>query len=215
VLLAKVLVSIVYEYRRYFPPDFDAAFLTGREATFTTTYAVAFYTHIIAGPLTLLLGAFLMSSGAKKRFARMHRVAGRVQVALVLLALVPSGLVMARQAFAGPIAGAGFTALSVATGGTALAAMAYALQQKFASHQRWATRCYVLLVSPLLLRLVSGFLIVMQRESAWAYCANAWLSWLVPWAVLEAWLVSRRANRPREIVHSRGPLALRLNDSSS
>jgi uncharacterized membrane protein len=186
-LLTKVLVSIVIEYRRYFPPDFDSAFLTGRETTFTATYAAAFYVHILSGPLALLLGAFLMSSGARKRFARLHRLAGRLQMALVLLALVPSGLIMARQAFAGPIAGAGFAALSLATGATALAAMAYAMRRKVAIHQRWATRCFLLLVSPLLLRLVSGFLIVMHWESPWAYCANAWLSWLVPWAVLEAW----------------------------
>ncbi|HTN77680.1 MAG TPA: DUF2306 domain-containing protein, partial [Pirellulaceae bacterium] len=185
VLFVKVLLAIVYEYRWYFPANFDATFLLGRESSFTGLYATAFYTHIISGPLTVLLGTFLMWSGARMRFPLLHRWAGRLQVLLIFIALVPSGLMMARQTLAGPIAGYGFTALALATAFSASAMLYYAVTKRFALHQQWASRCYVLLLSPLLLRISGGGFVVLQWESAWTYRLNAWCSWLLPLVMLE------------------------------
>lgn len=186
-LLLKVLVTILIEYRRYFPADFDSAFLTGREKTFFGLYATAFYVHILTGPLTVVLAALLMWSGGKKPLRALHRWMGRVLMLLVLSALVPSGLIMSRQALAGPVAGWGLAALSLATGFSATATMFYARAKRFMPHQRWAIRCFILLISPLLLRLVSGGLSVMQWETPLAYCLNAWCSWLLPLVMHEAW----------------------------
>jgi hypothetical protein len=189
VLGLKVLLGILVEYRWYFPPHFrESAFLTGREATFTTVYATAFYMHILVGPLTVLLGTFLLWNRGVGRWRGWHRWGGRVQMAFIFVALVPSGLVMATQALAGPIAGWGFALLSIATGATAALALWHAVRGQILLHQQWAWRCYLLLVSPLLLRLVSGVFIVTQSESELAYRLNAWLSWLVPLAVYELWL---------------------------
>jgi hypothetical protein len=103
VLFVKVLLEILLEYRWYFPADFDSsAFLTGRRETFVGIYRMSFYAHIVSGPLAVILGAVLMGSGGRSRFFRMHRCLGKVQMLLVLGAVVPSGLVMASQAFAGP-----------------------------------------------------------------------------------------------------------------
>jgi uncharacterized membrane protein len=187
VLSAKVFVGILLEYRRYFPADFEAAFLIGRRESFHGLYAAAFYTHLLAGPCSLLLGALLMSSGARCRYVRLHRWAGRVQAAIIYAALVPSSLVMATQALTGAAAGWGFALLALATAYCMAAAIVFAQQRQFAIHQRWATRTFVLLVSPLLFRLVSGALIVLERESAVAYSVNAWLSWLVPLIGYELW----------------------------
>ena len=57
----------------------------------------------------------------------------------------------------------------------------------FQLHQRWASRCFLFLCSPLLLRLISGAAIVMQLESDAFYRFNAWGSWLIPLAILETW----------------------------
>lgn len=185
VLMGKVLVSILLEYVSYFPPNFDSAFLTGREDSFTPLYATAFYTHLIGGPLALVLGAALMASGGKVGKYNWHRWVGRVQLLIVLFALVPSSLVMATEALAGPIAGVGFAMLTLATGYTAAAAAYFAYSRQFVVHRRWANRCFVLLVSPLILRLVSGLLTVTNMESPAAYRWNAWLSWLVPLLIYE------------------------------
>lgn len=188
VLFAKVLVSILLEYRWYFPADFDASdFLSGRRHTFIGLYRAAFYAHIVSGPIAVILGAFLMLSGGRSRYRHVHRFAGRLLMLIVLAVVLPTGLVMAREAYAGPVAAWGFGALSVAT--AACAAMAWRLvrARKFQTHRRWATRCFILLASPLLLRLIGGAILVLQMESEWTYRLNAWLSWLLPLAAYETW----------------------------
>lgn len=193
VLFVKVLVAILLEYRWYFPADFDSsAFLSGRRHSFAGVYRTAFYAHIISGPLAIVLGVFMMLSGGRARYRHVHRPAGRLQMLIVLAVVVPSGLVMARHAYAGPIAGYGFASLSIATAACAVAALYCVRARNLRLHQRWATRCFLLLASPLLLRLIAGAVIVMQLESEWSYRLNAWLSWLVPLAAYEVWL--RRAS---------------------
>ncbi len=189
VLFVKVLLAILYEYRWYFPADFDSSsFLIGRRETFIGVYRTAFYAHIISGPVAIVFGSCLMLSGGRSRFSRLHRLAGRMQVLIVLTVVVPSGFVMALQATAGPTATYGFASLSIATAVSATATVYFAIARKFQSHRIWAGRCFVLLCSPLLLRLISGALIVLQFESDWFYRLNAWLSWLIPLAIYEAYV---------------------------
>src|SRR5688500_7254703 len=45
-LVLKVTLSVVIGYSEYFPPDFDAQFLLGRESYFWGAYSWAFYTHL-------------------------------------------------------------------------------------------------------------------------------------------------------------------------
>ncbi len=187
-LFAKVFLSIVYEYRNYFPANFDSNFLFGRREYFFGTYGVAFYAHIVGGPIAILLGAFLVFSGVRSRFRGLHRVLGRIQIAIVLLLVVPGGLVMAARASAGPIAGAGFAGLGVATAVTAAMTLHSARSRRFVAHRRWAIRFFILLCSPLLLRIMSGAMISFQYDSDVTYRWIAWLSWLLPLAVHEAWL---------------------------
>jgi hypothetical protein len=187
-LFLKVLISILWDYRWYFPADFEnSTFLIARRDSFVGMYRVAFYAHIISGPIAVLLGTFLMASGRQARYRHLHRPIGKLQMLIVLAVVVPSGFVMAQQAFAGPIAAIGFSALAIATGSCAITAVSCAMTRKLVAHQRWATRCFILLVSPFLLRLVTGAAIATQLESAFTYRLNAWLSWLVPLLVYEIW----------------------------
>ncbi|WP_158265559.1 DUF2306 domain-containing protein [Blastopirellula marina] len=199
----KVVVSIVLQYGDYFPPNFDSSFLVGREKSFTGIYPPAFYAHIIAGPITLLLAAYLMFSGKRKTQQKLHRRLGKLQVLLVLGVIVPSGLIMAIWAFSGPIAGVAFALQSIATGITAAMAARYAMRKKIAIHQIWATRCFVLLISPLIFRLASGVLIVTESESVEAYRVNAWLSWLVPLLVYEVWRCRQQRTRKSALAERR------------
>jgi uncharacterized membrane protein len=204
-LFLKVLLGILVEYRWYFPPDFDqSAFLSGRRYSFSAPYATAFYAHILSGPPALLLGFFLMLTGGRPKLRLWHRLAGKLLALIVLAFLVPSGLVMARQAYAGPIAAAGFAGLSIATGLCTIAAAYFAIAGNIRVHQRFAVRCFILLTSPLLLRLASGLVIVLDCESETYYQLTAWLSWLVPLAVYEVWCL-RAAIMNR---HSEQPIAI-------
>src|ERR1700691_5084647 len=67
VLILRVLATILANYPDYFPPNFDALFLQGREATFTGTYRAAFYVHIFSGPVVLFNGLILLCETLPRR----------------------------------------------------------------------------------------------------------------------------------------------------
>ena len=192
VLFFKVLGSIMLEYRNYFPANFDANFLFGREAFFNGSYRFAFYAHIISGPITLLIAAFLMFSGKRKSLRHWHRKLGKTLAYLVLLVMLPSGFVMATRAMTGPIAGAAFFVLTFITAFSVIVASWHASQRRFAIHQVWATRSFILLCSPMLLRMMTGATIVFDVEGEWTYRFAAWGSWLIPLTVFEVRRLFRR-----------------------
>lgn len=193
-LILRVLATILAEYPAYFPPDFDSLFLQGREATFAGAYRVAFYVHILTGPVVLLNGLVLMSERLRRRRVGVHRALGRVQVGVLLLLVLPSAAVMSRHAFGGGAAALSFLLLSAATAGCAVLGVGYACRRDVGRHRAWMTRCFVLLCSAVVLRLTSGAagLIGVASPEA-AYVAAAWASWLVPLAAYE--VVSRAARR--------------------
>ena len=191
-LICIVLAGILRHYPRYLPPDFTSDFLLGRDAYFYGSYQWAFYAHLAAGPVTLLLGLALMTAALRRRFPAWHRGLGRVQVAVVLLALVPSGLVMSAHAATGVVAGLGFAALAVATAACAVLGWRAAVARRFTAHERWMTRLFMLLCSAVVLRLVAGLAFLARFDADWLYPATAWASWLVPLIAYETWRLTRR-----------------------
>jgi uncharacterized membrane protein len=186
VLILRVLAAILANYPDYFPPDFGSLFLQGREPTFAGPYRVAFYVHIVSGPLVLVGGLVLLSEDVRRRCGALHRVLGRVQVGVLLGLVLPSAVVMSRHAFGGWPAGASFLLLTAATGGCAAAGVVWARRGHLDRHRRWMLRCYVLLCSAVMLRLISGAASVVGVASPErAYAGAAWVSWLLPLAAFE------------------------------
>lgn len=185
-LSSKILASILTEYVNYFPPDFNAEFLLGRRSYFFGSYALAFYAHIIISPVALILGAWLMWTGRRHGKKVWHRRLGKIQGVLIIAIVVPTGLVMSTRPMNGPVAGLGFASLSIALLISILVAIAAAKKRDFAQHEIWATRCFILLCSPLLLRLINGAALVTQTQSPLSYQLSAWLSWIVPLAIFES-----------------------------
>ncbi|KLU02595.1 putative membrane protein [Rhodopirellula islandica] len=187
VLGVSVLVQLLLPYQDYFPANLkDSVFLSAHRSHFHGWYSIAFYVHIVAGPIALVQGAALFFSGSKRKpTPRWHRVIGRVQAVVVLLFLFPSGLVMAQHAMAGPSAEVAFTLLSLATAITMALAIRSAMSGRIRQHRLWATRCFLLLCSPLMLRVVVGFTILTGTETDFAHRLLAWASWLVPWFLFE------------------------------
>ena len=205
ILILKVTTNVVSNYRDYFPPNFASDFLRGRERYFFGVYQWAFYTHIMSGPVSLLLGLLLIGERSRTRFPKWHRYLGRVQVACVLLLVTPSGLWMAYRAAAGPIAAVGLAAMAIATAICVSFGARAAMRRRFADHRRWMWRCYLLLCSAVLLRLIGGLATVTGVTARWVDPLATWISWLVPlmafelreWTMRKAWVVrTRSAARP-------------------
>lgn len=189
----KVAWNVVIEYREYFPPNFNADFLRGREAYFHGAYQWAFYTHLFAGPTSLLVGTILVSDRFRVAFPAWHRRLGRVQAVCVLLLVAPSGLWMAFYAQSGAVTAAGFASLALATAGCVALGWRSAVRRKFAEHRVWMWRAFLLLCSAVVIRLIGGLATVLQVDAQWLYPLSAWASWLAPLAVFET---SRLLNRP-------------------
>ncbi|HEY2411512.1 MAG TPA: DUF2306 domain-containing protein [Pirellulaceae bacterium] len=185
-LVAKVTLTVLFGYRDYLPPNFNADFLLGRESYFYGPYSWAFYIHLLSGPLSLILGTILISQAFRRRFPRWHRRLGRLQVANVLLLVAPSGLWMARYAMSGAIAGMGLAFLALATAFCCTAGWRSAVARQFGDHQLWMWRTYLLLCSAVIIRLFGGLATVFQFDPPWVYPTSVWASWLVPLAIFEA-----------------------------
>lgn len=185
VLILKVTVSVVAGYRDYFPPNFRSDFLLGRQTYFFGAYQWAFYSHIVAGPVSLILGLVLVSEGFRQRFPSWHRSLGKIEVALVLLILVPSGLWMACYAQTGVVAAIGLASLAIATGTCVAMGRRTAVKRRFVEHRRWMMRCFLLLCSAVILRIIGGLVTVTGIGDVWSYPLATWVSWLIPLATFE------------------------------
>jgi hypothetical protein len=193
-LIVKITLSVVLGYRDYFPPNFRVDFLAGRQSYFFGIYRWAFYAHIVTGPAALLAGLALVSERFRLRWPAFHRALGKLQIGLVTLVVAPSGAWMAWYAQSGSAAGLGFFMLAVATAGCAAMGWRSAAKRRFAEHRRWMWRCFLLLSSAVVVRLIGGTATVISVDADWVYPLTAWVSWLGPLAAFEiAEAVARRS----------------------
>jgi hypothetical protein len=197
ILIWKVTLSVVIEYRHYIPPNFDSDFLRGREQYFWGAYHWAFYTHLLSGPTSLILGTILVSERFRRAVPIWHRRLGRLQGVCVLLLVAPSGLWMAYYAETGAIAATGLGLLAITTATSVALGWRAAVRRKFANHRRWMWRTFILLCSAVVLRMIGGLATVLHFEAPWLYPLSTWVSWLVPLLVLES---SGILNQPVERV---------------
>ncbi len=191
-LVCKVTFNIVANYVDYFPPNCDSDFLLGRQTHFRGLYRIAFYLHIVASPISLLIGLVLLNERVRRRMPAMHRWLGRANVAIILTLVVPSGGVMSQYSRGGSISNFGFLTLALATAGCAVQGWRCAVIRHFERHQRWMLRCYILLSSAVTLRLIGGGSIWLETEPIWSYRFASWASWLGPLILLEAWFARPR-----------------------
>lgn len=193
-MVGKTVAVVALNYRDYFPPSFHSDFLSGREAYFFGWYRWAFYVHILAGPVTLLLGPVLLSATFRRKYPAWHRSLGKLQVSLVLLLVAPSGLAMAWHAQTGTSAAVSFGLLSIVTTVAVTCGWRAAVARRFGVHRAWMLRTYVLLCSAILLRVLGGLTEVLQLGET--YPLTSWASWLLPLVVFELWQLASRRNLP-------------------
>jgi hypothetical protein len=197
-LICKVTLSVVIEYRNYLPPNFESDFLAGREVYFWGGYHWAFYAHLVVGPAALVIGTILVSDWFRQSFPAWHRRLGRMQAACILFVLAPSGLWMAIYAATGAVAAVGLGSLAVATAACVALGWRAAVGRRFAEHRRWMSRTFVLLCSAVVIRMIGGAASVANFDAAWLYPLSAWVSWLAPLAIFESVQLLQRVERPSQ-----------------
>ncbi|TWT93231.1 DUF2306 domain-containing protein [Stieleria varia] len=177
---------ILTPFPHYLPPDFGFGFLRNKsEYFYRSGYFVGFYLHIFAAPTALFIGGFQMSGTIRRRWPRLHRHAGQVYVAIVLLAAAPGGLVMATKSFGGWSTTICFSAIALTTWLATFLGWRAAIRFDFRAHALWMIRSYVLMMSAVFLRLGHFALLRTGWSLELTYQIAAWASWLLPMLVLE------------------------------
>jgi hypothetical protein len=158
----------------------------------------AFYLHISAGGLALLLSPAQFSSRLRRRAPRLHRATGRTVLGAIAVA-GSAGAVLAPLSLAGAVGTAGFGTLAVLWVCCAAATYAAIRRRDVGAHWRWAVRTFSLTYAAVMLRLELGLLIGLQVGVAGvadgvafdrAYLLVPFLSW-VPNLLVAEYLVRR------------------------
>jgi len=104
--------------------------------------------------------------------------------------------------------------LAIATAMCVVAGWRTAVKRRFAEHRRWMMRCFLLLCSAVIVRVIGGLATVAAVWDFWIYPLTAWGSWLVPLTVFELTEVIRRRVQGTDIHGERSsapaPAALSL-----
>ncbi|MBL8299645.1 MAG: DUF2306 domain-containing protein [Rhodanobacteraceae bacterium] len=163
--------------------------------------------HFFGAGLALTLVPLQLSAWVRRRWLRVHRLAGWLSVAAIVIGAL-SGFSMAFKAHGGAVTGIGFGLLAVLWFGTTANGLRLALRGDLAGHRRWMCRSLALTSAAVTLRLMLGIgLGVLHLPFMTVYVAAAWLSWMVNLAVCEVilrWPSWREAAlRDRRSVSSR------------
>jgi len=152
---------------------------------FESLWLGALRIHVAAAALSFPLCLLLMTRALQRR-ARWHRWIGRVTGLLVLLALVPSGIVLAFDAKGGPPVTAGFLLSAAIVAGAMIVGVRAARRRELSLHARAMRH----VVGQMSVAVWSRALIVGLDAAAVdphvAYVAALWLPVLASAAVVEA-----------------------------
>lgn len=146
---------------------------------------LVFLAHVIGGGIALLVGPWQLARW------RPHRAIGYVYVGAVAVG-GSAAVVMGPQAFAGPIAQVGFTALGIAWLATTAIGVQRILSGDRTSHRTWMIRSFALTFAAVSLRIQMPVMMVTDVDPEVAYRIVAWSSW-VPNLVLVHWLARRNS----------------------
>lgn len=163
--------------------------------------------HFFAAGLALLLAPLQLSAGVRRRLPALHRTAGWLYVAAILIGGA-SGLSLAFNAQGGAASGIGFALLALLWPVVTVRGVLFAVAGDIARHRRWMWRSVALTFAAVTLRGMLGVGAgVLQLPFLPVYITAAWASWLLNLAVCElilrwpAWRAravggSRWASRP-------------------
>ena len=147
--------------------------------------------HILGGPLALALAPVQLSGRMRQYWPRLHRSAGRVYGAAVLVAGV-AGMTLAPTSEASNFARVGFGVLGALWLLTTIKGIQLAMRGDLARHRWWMERSIALTFAAVTLRLIMAPLMASGWSVAQTYDITAWGSWILNLALLELWQRKRK-----------------------
>jgi uncharacterized membrane protein len=140
-----------------------------------TLWLGALYVHVPTALLALPACMVLLIGRVRSHFPRFHRWLGRITAAVVVFAVVPSGMYLALFAQGGLMSTLGFWLTGLITFVAMVNSVRAARARDMKAHRRFSTH----VVAQLAVAVVSRFLLVGAEElglySPWVYIAALWV----------------------------------------
>lgn len=140
-----------------------------------TLWLAALYVHVPTALFALPACLMLLIGRVRTRLPRLHRWLGRVTAALVVFAVVPSGMYLALFAQGGLMSTLGFWLTGLLTLVAMVKSVERARARDMKSHRRFSAH----VVAQLSVAVVSRFVLVGAEElglySEWVYIAALWV----------------------------------------
>jgi len=177
VLLVLSTLAIAYHGFNYLDFEVKNILFDKGELVHRTIYRMGFYSHVIFGPIALLIGPWQFMQRFRNRNIRLHRLLGKIYVASCLLSGI-AGLYIAQFASTGIIARLGFTTLAILWLFTTTKAFTSIRQKQVTAHQIWMIRSFALTLAAVTLRIQLGVSVASGIEFATAYPIISWMCWV-------------------------------------
>ena len=175
---------------QYIPYHTDVAFLRiKQEEIVLNHYKIAFFTHVYTSIFLMIFGAFQFSNYIQKKHIKLHRISGRLYVAILLLLSGPSGFIMSYYANGGFFAQVSFLLLSTFWMLFTFLSLYFILKKQVIQHQKFALRSFALTLAAISLRLFKYLLVFFFEPLPMdAYRIAAWSSWTFNLLVVELFI---------------------------
>ncbi len=159
-------------------------------------YVPAFYLHITAGGIALLIGWTQFSLRLRARYLNIHRLIGKVYVIAVGVSGC-AGLCIAFFATGGLVPAMGFGTLAITWLFTDVMAYSSIRRLDVDRHQQWMIRNYALTFAAVTLRIYLPLSQLLHLPFLTAYAVISWLCWIPNLMVSQRIIRNVRINRSR------------------
>ena len=178
-------------FLQYIPASSSASFLMIKQTEVTNlpAYLPVFYVHVYTSIFCLLAGFTQFSKYILSKYKFVHRLAGLLYVAVIILFAAPSGLYMAIHANGNVYTKISFIILSVLWFYFTLMAYVKARTKHFGSHRQMMLCSFALTCSAITLRMWKVILAYLFHPSPMdLYNVIAWLGWVPNLIFVELYL---------------------------
>jgi hypothetical protein len=161
--------------------DFDLQhhFLKKRpEVRSSLLWQISFYTHVIAGIISVIIGPFQFIEKSRIKNIKRHRNLGKLYVFIILVGS-PFALYTGLNSNGGTYARIGFAVAAILWFVTTFKAYRYARQKNFIQHKNWMVLSYSLTFSVVTLRLwLFSLWLGLGINFGIAFACASWLCWV-------------------------------------
>ena len=160
---------------------------------------LAMYCHMVGGAIALTLGAVQLNPHLRAKHLLIHKVAGRVYVAAVLIS-GSAGLYFATNSMGGTVAHFGFGSMAILWLVTVCLALFYIRHGDVSAHRYWMILNYSLTCSAITLRIyLPTFPWLLNVDFMTAYTVISWVAWVPNLLIAQWYLLKTQRARHKAI----------------